>query len=119
VVASGCPRWWPPKKSPHLRLTIHPGSPFGRSRWPCFSKVVAPGLRLGWVTPHPQLVAAMAAVRDDLGASGGEASPAGPASGSSATRPAAQHLRLSFIMVPIDVIPTGVAVLGDAIASAK
>ena len=34
-----------------------------------FSKVVAPGLRIGWVAAHPQLIAAMAAVRDDLGAS--------------------------------------------------
>jgi 2-aminoadipate transaminase len=31
----------------------------------------------------------------------------------------AQHLRLSFIMVPLEIIPAGVAVLGDAIASPK
>ena len=159
-----------------------------------FSKVVAPGLRLGWVTAHPQLIAAMAAVRDDLGASqwmsqlmaayleeglldphiqtvvslyrdkrnaavtalekhcGDSVRFRTPEGGiylwlklddsidgvavkeaarrrGIACRPGerffgdgangAQHLRLSFIMVPVEVIPTGVAVLGDAIASAK
>lgn len=34
-----------------------------------FSKVVAPALRLGWATGSPQLVAALAAVRQDLGVS--------------------------------------------------
>lgn len=34
-----------------------------------FSKVVAPGLRLGWVTAPPDIILALAAVRGDLGAS--------------------------------------------------
>lgn len=34
-----------------------------------FSKILAPGLRLGWVTGHADLVAGMAAVRHDLGVS--------------------------------------------------
>lgn len=34
-----------------------------------FSKTIAPGLRLGWMAGHPQAIAALAAVRQDLGVS--------------------------------------------------
>jgi len=34
-----------------------------------FSKTVAPGLRLGWMAGHPDAIAALAAVRQDLGVS--------------------------------------------------
>jgi 2-aminoadipate transaminase len=34
-----------------------------------FSKVIAPGLRLGWMSGRPDVVAALAAVRQDLGVS--------------------------------------------------
>jgi 2-aminoadipate transaminase len=34
-----------------------------------FSKTMAPALRLGWATGHPQVVAALASVRTDLGVS--------------------------------------------------
>ena len=34
-----------------------------------FTKIVAPALRLGWVTGHPDAVEALSAVRDDLGVS--------------------------------------------------
>ncbi|HEX7095256.1 MAG TPA: PLP-dependent aminotransferase family protein [Acidimicrobiales bacterium] len=34
-----------------------------------FSKVLAPALRLGWITAHPDMLSALAAVRQDLGVS--------------------------------------------------
>ena len=34
-----------------------------------FSKTIAPGLRLGWMAGHPDTIAALAAVRQDLGVS--------------------------------------------------